>query len=204
MYITTAISYANGPPHIGHAFEFVIADAIARFYRMNGKNVFFLTGMDEHGQKIQKTAEEQKMTPIMLCNSVSELFKKLDVDLNISYDRFIRTTEDDHKQMVYNLFDKCMKNDDIYLGEYVGWYNPREENFVSEFEASQTNYKDPITNKDFIKMKEPSYFFRLSKYGKRIKQFLIDNPDFIVGCHGKTEIINRLDENELHDISISR
>lgn len=204
MYITTAISYANGPPHIGHAFEFVIADAIARFNRINGKKVFFLTGMDEHGQKIQKTAEDQKITPIELCDLIGDLFKKLDVDLNISYDRFIRTTEKDHKNTVYNLFDICMQKGDIYLGEYVGWYNAREESFVSEFEASQSNYKDPVTNKDYIKMKEPSYFFKLSKYENRIKQFLIDNPDFIVGCHGRTEILNRLQENQLHDISISR
>lgn len=121
FYITTAISYANGPPHIGHAFEFIMTDAMARFYRLYGKNVFFLTGMDEHGQKIQKTAEDQKMSPIELCDSVGELFKKLDSDLNISYDRFIRTTETEHKETVYELFDSCVKNGDIYLGEYVGW-----------------------------------------------------------------------------------
>ena len=202
-YITTAIAYANGPPHIGHAFEFMLADALNRFYKLSGKETFFLTGMDEHGQKIQKKAEELGMTPIQLCDEMAKLFKDLDTSLNIKYDRFIRTTELEHKITVYDVFKRCVDNGDIYLGEYVGWYNPREETFISEFDASQTNYKDPVTQVDFIKMKEPSYFFRLSKYHTDIVKFLNENKDFIVGSGKANEILQRL-EQPLTDISISR
>ena len=203
-FITTAISYANGPPHIGHAFEFIIADVLNRFYKLNNFSTFFLTGMDEHGQKIQKTAEQNGLTPIQLCDQTAELFKQLDANLNVSYDRFIRTTESDHKKTVHDVFNRCLDNGDIYLDEYVGWYNPREENFVTEFEASKTNYKDPSTNVDYIKMKEPSYFFRLSKYYDKIKEFIRKNPDFIIGAGKTNEVLSRLDQQPLNDISISR
>jgi len=200
-FVTTAISYANGPPHIGHAYEFIIADGFTRFYEIKGNNVFFLTGMDEHGQKIQKTAESSKQTPKELCDKMSILFKKLDSDLHVSYSRFIRTTEEAHREAVYNMFAVCLENGDIYLGEYEGWYNTREETFITEFEASQTDYKDPTTQTPYTKMKEPSYFFRLSKYHDAIVEHIEKNPNFIVGPN---DITHRLSERPLIDISISR
>lgn len=202
-YITTAIAYANGPPHLGHAFEFVLADTLKRFHDMSGNNAFLLTGMDEHGQKIQKKAEEMGIPPIELCDNMSHLFIELDKALNVEYDKFIRTTDTLHKNVVYDIFNKCWTNGDIYLGEYVGWYNPREETFVSEFDASKTEYKDPVTNIDYVKMKEPSYFFRLSKYQKDIIKFLSENANFIIGPGKANEILQRL-EQPLMDISISR
>lgn len=199
-FITTAISYANGPPHIGHAFEFVIADAYARWFKSRKKyNVHFLTGMDEHGQKIQNTAEEKKLSCQELCDQVSALFVRLNADLNVSYDRFIRTTEEGHKLVVKQMFERC--KEDIYLGEYVGWYNPREETFISEFDAKQNEFKDPVSGKPYVKMKEPSYFFRLGKYQDKIKQHILSNPGFIIG--NSNDILARL-EKPVHDLSISR
>jgi len=157
--------------------------------------------MDEHGQKIQKTAETKDLTALELCDSISILFKKLNVDLNVDYDRFIRTTEDDHKNEVYNIFKKCLDNGDIYLGEYVGWYDAKEETFVSETEASKTNYTSPNTQTPYIKMKESSYFFRLSKYHDSIMKHLQNNKDFIIGSN---DILYRLKDQPLSDISISR
>ena len=120
--------------------------------------------MDEHGQKIQDTSETKGFSsPIELCDLVSDLFKKLNMSLDVDYDRFIRTTEISHRNEVHNIFEKCTKNGDIYLGEYVGWYNTKEETFVSEMEASKTNYMSPDTQIPYIKMKEPSYFFQTFK-----------------------------------------
>ena len=203
-FITTSIFYANGNPHMGHALEITATDTLNRFNGLNGFNTYFLTGMDEHGQKIQKTADDLGLTPIQLCNQVTVEFQKLYSSLNVTYDRFIRTTEEDHKRNVQKMFQSCMENNDIYLGEYEGWYNPREETFVPEFEASQTNYKDPINNVEYVKMKEPSYFFRLSKYHEPIRKFIAENPDFILGSGKTNEILARLDQQPLSDISISR
>jgi methionyl-tRNA synthetase len=202
-YITTAIAYANGPPHIGHAFEFVLADSLKRFYKLYGDDVFLLTGMDEHGQKIQKKAEELGILPIQLCDNMSQLFVDLDKALSIDFDKFIRTSELAHKNAVFDVFKKCLNNNDIYKGEYVGWYNSREETFVSEFDAAKTNYKDPVTQIEYIKMREPSYFFKLSKYQNDIIKFITENPTFINGSGKTNEILQRL-EQPLTDISISR
>ena len=201
QFITTAISYANGPPHIGHAFELIIADALTRFNKLKGEQVFFQTGMDEHGQKIEQTAKKHKQTPKELCDDVCILFKNLNSKLNIDCDSFIRTTEEQHKHMVYSIFNKCMENGDIYVDEYEGWYNEREETFVTEFDAKGMNYKDATTETPLVKMKEPSYFFRLSKYNDNIIEYLQKNPNFI---KGQNDVLVRLKDKPLLDISISR
>ena len=122
FYITTAISYPNGPPHIGHAYEAIATDAIARFQRLAGRDVFFLTGTDEHGLKMAQTARERGLEPIELASEMSSLFKKMDDRFNISYDRFIRTTEPEHARSTQALWQKLVERGDIFLGRYEGWY----------------------------------------------------------------------------------
>lgn len=202
MFLTTAIHYTNGRPHIGHAYEFILADSITRWKRMCGTKVNFLTGTDEHGQKIERTANSLRMTPKAMCDMNSQIFRNLCASLNVEYTRFIRTTDEDHAKTVYDFFERCRK--DIYKGEYVGWYNIREETFVSPGDAKLANYKDPVSGELLTQMKEPSYFFRLSKYQSAVKEFLITHPDFIVPASRRNEVIHRLETEELQDLSISR
>ncbi len=199
LYITTAISYTNGSPHIGHSYEILCADVISRFHKLNGVNVFLSTGTDEHGQKIANTADKLKITPIDVCNKYAGEFKMLNNLLNINADRFIRTTDPSHHIVAKNAW--LMASDDIYLGTYTGWYMFREERYVTETEASILNYCDPVSGNPLTKHCEPSYFFRLSKYQDRIIDHISSNPDFI---HPSSEdILARLKE-PLSDISISR
>jgi methionyl-tRNA synthetase len=202
-YITTAINYVNGNPHFGHAYEVICADVLARYNCLLGKNVFFSTGTDEHGQKIADTAKIQGLSPIELCDKVSKQFKNLTKNLNISYDRFIRTTEQDHIQTVLKVWNKCSENGDIYLGNYTGWYNLREEQYVTETEAAKTNFCDPDSGKPLIKYSSPSYFFRLAKYLPQIKAWILENPNFIFPAERRNEILSKLEE-EHTDLSISR
>lgn len=204
MLVTTAISYTNGDPHIGHAFEGILADVFQRWKRAQRAQgtVRFLTGTDEHGQKVQKTAQlTGHLTTKEYCDSCSRVFKNTYDKLSIGYDRFIRTTDQDHAETVHVFVDLC--KDDIYLGEYIGWYNTREETFVSEFDAGLANYNDPVSGQPLTKMQEPSYFFKLSKYYDSIKEFLLTTPDFITPPQLQQEILTRL-EKPLDDLSISR
>lgn len=200
--ITTAINYTNGPPHIGHAYEAITTDIIARYHRHKGRKVFFLTGTDEHGQKIQKTANLAGISPKELCDKNVELFKKLNNRLNISNDYFIRTTDSLHAKTVERMFDVIFKKGDIYLGEYEGWYMTREERYITELEAKSTNYKDSLTGKEYQKVKEPSYFFKMEKYRSALINH-IKNTGFITDTARRNEILNRL-YSPLLDLSISR
>jgi methionyl-tRNA synthetase len=200
-YLTTAISYTNGDPHIGHLYEFIIADTIARYQRIFGKNVWFLTGTDEHGQKIEECAKDKKLQPKELCDLIADKFKTLDDTLAISYNRFIRTTDTDHILSVESIYNKCCKKKDIYFGEYRGWYSVREECLIPDSVATRNNFKDPVTNKPLTFIHEPSYFFRLSKYQSEIIKFLEGNTIFPL--NKKQEILNRVNKG-LQDISISR
>jgi len=200
--LTTAISYVNGPPHLGHTLEFLIADVISRYHKINGHKVHFLTGTDEHGQKIQDTAEKEGLQPIELCDKNSKLFIELNHSMGIEYDNFIRTTNPNHKRVVYEFYERC--KDDIYLGSYEGWYDTREERFVSLSDAKLTDFKDPTTGKDYLYTSEPSYFFKLSKYKSRVLDYLKDREDFIYPQTKVLDIINRLETTELEDLSISR
>lgn len=205
FYITTAIAYTNGYPHIGHAYEFIIADAIARYYRLLGYNVFFLTGTDEHGQKVAASAEKNNKTPKEHCDHYVDSFKNLHNRLNISYDKFIRTTDDIHIQTAQQLWIKCAENDDIYLDSYIGWYNEREECFVSDSEAESNNFMDPISGVLLKKIEEESYFFRMSKYCNKLIEYIQTHPEFIQPVVLRNNILNRLqDKDGLKDLSISR
>lgn len=202
-YLTTAINYTNGPPHIGHCFEGILSDFLARYHRLLGEQVHFQTGTDEHGLKIAKTAEALRMTPKQLCDKYSTEFRQMADQLNLGYDHFIRTTDDYHQQRVQKIFLQLQEKGDIYLGEYHGWYNVREETFVSEHEAKQQYYLDPVSSKPLIEIKEPSYFFRLSKYRDQIRDYLTTKS--VIHPPSKlTDIITRLDREPLNDLSISR
>ncbi|CAD2099238.1 methionyl-tRNA synthetase [Plasmodium vinckei petteri] len=203
FYITTAINYVNGDPHIGHAYEIVLADTIARYHRNLGRDLFFTTGADEHGLKIANQAARNNMTPQELCDQNVIKFKKLNKDLYTTEDYYVRTTAEIHKNIAQSIWTKCMENGDIYLGEYEGWYNVREETYIPENEAKLMNYMDPLNNVKLEKMKEPSYFFRMSKYQDRLLQHIHDNPDFIQPEKNRNEILQRLKE-PLEDLSCSR
>ena len=203
VYITSAVNYTNGPPHIGHAYEAISTDVIARYHRSVGRPVYFLTGTDEHGQKIAKTAKDLGLTPQQLCDKNSDLFKDMDKKLNISYDNFIRTTDEKHKKIAQKVFEKIYENGDIYLGEYTGWYNSREERFVTETEASSTNYVDPVSNLKYEKISESSYFFKLENYRQRLIKHIMNDANFIFDEAHRNDILKRL-QDPLRDLSISR
>ncbi|EPR59974.1 methionyl-tRNA synthetase [Toxoplasma gondii GAB2-2007-GAL-DOM2] len=203
FYITTAINYTNGPPHMGHVYEIVTSDALARFHRIAGRDVFFLTGTDEHGQKIANTAERLGKTPQEICDFYAAGFQAMNAKLCVSNDQYIRTTQAAHKAVCQWLWKRVQERGDIYLDTYVGWYNEREETFVSESEARLTDYKDPTTGKPLQKMEEPSYFFRMSKYQARLVKHINENPDFIRPEERRKNILKRLEE-PLLDLSCSR
>ncbi len=198
LLITTAISYTNGNPHVGHLYESILADFLKKshsyFY-----NTKLLTGTDEHGKKIESTAIEQNITPKTLCDINSDKFKVLNNKLNVDYDHFIRTTDPEHVKLVIDSIIKSFKNNDIYLSQYSGYYNVREECFISEIDASQTNYRDPMTDKPYEKITEESYFFKLEKYKDFILKKLENN---LVFPQNKFSFDNRIDD--LKDLSISR
>lgn len=203
FYITTAINYTNGSPHFGHAFEITVTDLIARFQRFLGRDVFFLTGTDEHGQKIADTAAAQKppITPLALCDKYVAEFQSLNKQLNISNDFYIRTTMEKHEECAKYIWELAAHSGDIYLGNYEGWYSKREERFLTELEAKSLNYMDG--DKSLTKTCESSYFFRLSKYQDRLIEHIKTHPEFIFPPEKSNEIIERLKE-PLNDLSISR
>lgn len=201
IFLTTAISYTNGPPHIGHLYEIVLADFVKRWFKLLNYNILLMTGTDEHGQKIEKTANDQNIKPIDLCNQNSELFKNLANKLNVQYDHFIRTTDSNHIEHVKKLFEISQLNGNIYLGKYSGLYLPREERFITEKEANETNGLDPVTGIPYIYYEEESYFFRLSEYIEYIKTHISNN--IIIPCDEKINLEHRLN-NGLDDLSITR
>jgi methionyl-tRNA synthetase len=201
FYITTAINYTNGPAHMGHAYEAVTTDVIARFYRLTGAPTFFLTGSDEHGQKIAETARSEGKLPQELCDKYATGFQRLNQRLLISHDDYVRTTSPRHKATAQKLWTMC--GNDIYLDAYSGWYNVREENFVTETDAALTNYIDPVSNIPYKHVEEESYFFKMSQYQTALLDHLRDHPDFIRPEQYRNLILNRL-QDELRDLSISR
>ena len=202
FYLTTAISYTNGMPHIGHAYEFITADIITRYYRVFGHRTFFLTGADEHGQKVAASAERAGRSPKDHCDVFVEAFKRLDERLNISYDRYIRTTDEDHIRTSQKLWDICKA--DIYLGSYEGWYNEREECFVTEADAVVSEYKDPSSGVPLKLVKEESYFFKMSLYCDKLIGHIENFPQFIQPESHRNSILFRLRKEGLKDLSISR
>jgi len=201
FYVTTPIYYVNDVPHIGHAYTTVACDALARYKRAAGYDVLFLTGTDEHGQKVQKAAAERGEQPIDLANRVVTRFQDLWKSLDISNDRFIRTTDPAHHRSVEELFRRVQANGDIYLGEYEDWYCTPCETFWTENQLMEGNCPD--CNRPTDRLKEPSYFFRMSRYQEPLLRHIEENPDFIQPVSRRNEILSFVREG-LRDLSISR
>jgi len=205
FYITTPIYYPSAKPHMGHAYSSIVADFFARFKKIQGFNVFFLTGTDEHGQKIQRAARDKNMDPLAFCDEISKTFRDLSKTLNLSNNDFIRTTENRHVKSVTNLWNILEKKDEIYLSKYSGWYSVSDEAFYSDDEIKNENgKKTSLTSGSSVEwVEEESYFFRLSKWEKPLLKFYSENPDFILPESRKNEVISFV-KRGLKDLSVSR
>ncbi len=204
-YITTPIYYPSAKPHMGHAYSSIIADFFARFKQIDDYQVHFLTGTDEHGLKIQRSAEKEGKEPLVFCNQISQTFRDLSSTLNLSNTDFIRTTEARHKKTVQHLWNELEKNDDIYLSNYSGWYSVSDEAFYNEDEIEELDGKKiAISSKSLVEwIEEESYFFRLSKWEKPLLDYYEANQDFISPQSRKNEVISFV-KSGLKDLSVSR
>lgn len=205
FYITTAISYPNGRPHIGHAYEAIATDAIARFQRLRGRDVFFMTGTDEHGLKMAQAARERGVEPARFAEEMSATFEEMDRKLDISFDRFIRTTEPAHHEASQAIWQAMAERGDIYLGRYEGWYSVRDEAYYGEEELSTADSGEKLSPQGTLVewTVEESWFFRLSAYQARLLAHYEANPDFIRPESRRNEVL-RFVEGGLTDLSISR
>lgn len=205
FYITTPIYYVNDKPHLGHLYTTVAADSKARFHRLRGDRVFFLTGTDEHGQKLEQAAKEFDMDVLTLCNENSLKFKDLWQKFNIQFDDYIRTTEKRHISGVQEIWRRVQSSGDIYLGTYSGWYAVRDEAFYndSELQENADGKKVAPSGAEVEWIEEPSYFFRLSEFQERLLEFYELNPDFIKPASRRNEVL-RFVESGLKDLSVSR
>ena len=205
FYITTPIYYPSAKPHMGHAYSSIIADFFARFKRIDGYKVHFLTGTDEHGLKIQRAAEKNNVDPLKFCDEISQNFKNLSKILNLTNTDFIRTTEKRHKDSVQYIWKELEKNGDIYLSKYSGWYSVSDEAFYNDDEIEEEGGTKiaKISKSPVEWMNEESFFFRLSKWEKPLLEYIYKNPEFIQPISKKNEVISFV-KNGLKDLSISR
>ena len=197
FYLTTPLYYVNDKPHIGHSYTTILGDVIARYHRIMGDEVFFLTGTDEHGQKVQEAAEKRNVEPKIHVDEYVKRFQEVWKRLHISYDDFIRTTEPRHTERVKELLNTLYEKDEIYLDEYEGLYSVSEERFVTEKEVEEGDFRQ------IKKLKEKNYFFRMSNYQDKLIQHIKDHPDFIKPETRKNEILGFL-RKPLNDLCISR
>ena len=205
FFITTPIYYPSGKPHMGHAYSSIVSDVIARFKRLDGYNVEFLTGTDEHGLKIQRAAEEKGLDPKKFCDELSKTFRDLSKTLNLSNTDFIRTTEDRHIKSVQNLWEILEKKNQIYLSKYSGWYSVSDEAFYSDNEIKEENGIN-ISNISGSKVEwveEESYFFKLSEWENKLLKFYEENPKFILPDTRRNEVLSFV-KGGLKDLSVSR
>ncbi len=204
-YITTPIYYPSAKPHMGHAYSSIIADFFARFKRNQGYKVFFLTGTDEHGLKIQRAAEKQKMDPKLFCDQISENFRDLSKTLNLSNNDFIRTTEDRHHKSVQHLWNILEKKNEIYLSKYSGWYSVSDEAYYSDDEIEDIDglKKCKSSGSPVEWVEEESFFFKLSKWQQPLLDFYKENPEFILPQSRKNEVVSFV-KSGLKDLSVSR
>ena len=205
FYITTPIYYPSAKPHMGHAYSSIIADFFARFKRIDGYKVHFLTGTDEHGLKIQRSAEKKGIDTLEFCNEISQTFRDLSKTLNLTNTDFIRTTEKRHQESVQYLWKELEKNDDIYLSKYSGWYSVSDEAFYNEDEIEEIDGKKiAVLSKSSVEwIEEESYFFRLSKWQQPLLDYYKNNPDFISPESRKNEVVSFV-KGGLKDLSVSR
>lgn len=211
-YITTPIYYPSGKLHIGNAYTTIACDVMARYKRMRGFDVYYLTGADEHGQKIEQKAEKMGISPQKYVDDMAEYMKKLWSVLEITNDQFIRTTSDNHKKAIQEIFEQLLEQGDIYLGEYEGWYSVQDEEFFTETQLDEV-YKDEEGNMtggmapsghEVELVKEESYFFKMSKYADRLEKFYEDNPEFIKPASRRNEMLNNFIRPGLEDLAVSR
>ncbi len=205
FYITTPIYYPSGKPHMGHAYSSIVADIFARFKRIEGFNVLFLTGTDEHGQKIQKEAEKNKKEPKLFCDEISETFRSLTKTLNLTNNDFIRTTEPRHFKSVNEIWKRLVNSGDIYLDKYSGWYSVSDEAYYDEDEIEEKDgiKTSKISGSSVEWVEEESYFFKLSAWQKKLLNYFEKNKEFILPQSRRNEVI-RFVEKGLKDLSISR
>src|SRR5690348_12936736 len=205
-YVTTAITYPNAAPHIGHAYEKIATDAIARFKRLDGFDVRFLTGTDEHGLKMAEAAAAEGIRTGQLARRNSDVFQALYEKLNISFDRFIRTTDHDHLEASTVIWQRMLESGDIYLGSYAGWYSVRDESYLSEDETRVEPYGTRVAVESGAPVtwtEEQTYFFRLSAYADKLLAHYEANPDFIAPDVRRNEVVSFV-SGGLRDLSISR
>lgn len=202
FYVTTPIYYPSGKFHIGTAYTTVLADAIKRYKQLRGYDSYMLTGMDEHGQKIQDVATKEGKAPQEHVDEIAKMAKELWKKMDINYDDFIRTTEERHTKVVEDIFDRLMEQGDIYLGEYEGWYCTPCETFFTDTQL--VDGKCPDCGREVKKMKEESYFFNMKKYQKKLEEFYEQNPDFIAPESRKNELFNNFIKPGLEDLCVSR
>ncbi|MBE6564176.1 MAG: methionine--tRNA ligase [Ruminococcaceae bacterium] len=202
FYITTAIAYSSRKPHIGNTYEVIMTDALARFKRQIGCDVFFLTGTDEHGQKIEDIAKEAGVDPKTYVDGVAGEIRQIWDLMNTSYDKFIRTTDEEHVKTVQHMFEKFYKQGDIYKSEYEGWYCVPDESFFTETQV--VDGKCPECGRPVVRTKEEAYFFRMSKYADQLMQYIEDHPEFIEPESRKKEMVNNFLKAGLQDLCVSR
>ena len=203
FFVTTPIYYPNGEPHLGHVYTTLAADTLARYHRLASDDTFFLTGTDEHGVKMVKTAAERGTTPRALADEMSGTFRSLWTELHVTNDDFIRTPEDRHRRAVQAVVGKLLANGDIYLGSYAGWYDEGQEEFVPENTAKEQEFKSAVNQKPLVRYEEPTYFFRLTKYVEQVLAHIAAHPDFIRPEHRRNEVVSKLNLG-VADLSISR
>ncbi len=202
-YITTAIDYVNGQPHLGHAYEKIVSDVIARSQRSLGNDVFFLTGVDEHGQKVQQAAQRENKTPQAYSDELAAVWKSLAPELNLSNDDFIRTTEPRHLAVVQAILAKLHANGHIYKAEYHGFYSTKEETFLTEKDRLPDGTFDPFWGQ-VIELSEENYYFRLKEHQAWLIDYIESHPDFIYPSYRRNEVLGFLKNNPLEDLCITR
>ena len=205
FYITTPIYYPSGEPHMGHAYSSILADVFARFKRNDNNNVFFLTGTDEHGLKIQTAATKNGLDPLMYCDKISSIFKDLTTKLNLSNDDFIRTTEKRHHKSVSDLWDRLVRSGDIYLSKYKGWYSVSDEAYYNSDEIIEKNGRkfSTFSGSQVDWVEEESFFFKLSSWQEKLLEFYDNNTKFILPISRRNEVVNFV-KSGLNDLSVSR
>lgn len=202
-YLTTPIYYVNDRPHVGHCFTTVAADVLARFQRLFGRDVFLLTGTDEHADKVVESAKKHGMTPIQWADQNAAAFAEAFRLFNVSNDDFIRTTQSRHTEKVHQYIRALQAHGDVYKGDYTGWWDESQEEYLTETTAKEANYVSPVSGRPLVKRTEKNYFFRLSAYQERLARHIAENEDFILPTARKNEVLGRLRDG-LQDIPISR
>lgn len=203
FYITTAIDYTNGKPHIGHAYEKLLADVIARYHRLKGDETYFLTGVDQHGQKVQQTAEKEDVHPATYVRRVTKGFSKAWEALDVQYDGWAETTNEEHKACVQSILQSLFDEGQIYKQHYKGWYSIRQEQFLTDKERNEDGNFGPEWG-EVEERDEENYYFKLSEHVKWLREFAAERTDFIIPSNRRNEFINAIDNTEGNDLCISR